>query len=158
MPCITFPSPIGTVLLVADRGVLTRLSILSADTPEDGPATSDDTVLNEAVEQLSQWFAASRQTFDLPLAPARTPRGADMRAAIAAIPFGETASYGEVARRIASGPRAIGQACRHNALPILIPCHRIIAARGELGFYSGGNGTETKRWLLAHEQRQSQHR
>ena len=73
-----------------------------------------------------------------------------LRDAIRAIPYGAQRSYGAVARTIDSGPRAIGQACRRNPMPIVIPCHRVTATGG-IGFYSGGKGVETKIWLLQHE-------
>ncbi|HWL46290.1 MAG TPA: methylated-DNA--[protein]-cysteine S-methyltransferase, partial [Sphingomonadaceae bacterium] len=89
--------------------------------------------------------------FALPLSPAGTPRGPAHRAAIMAIGYGETASYGEVARAIGSSPRAVGQACARNPLPIIVPCHRVLGAGGAIGHYSAGDGIATKCWLLSHE-------
>ena len=66
------------------------------------------------------------------------------------ISHGEALSYGALARLAQSGPRAIGQACARNPLPIIVPCHRVLGSNG-LGHYSGGDGVTTKRWLLAHE-------
>ena len=68
-----------------------------------------------------------------------------------AIPFGETRSYGALATRAGGVPRAIGQACGRNPIPIIVPCHRVVAAGGRLGGFSGGDGLPTKRRLLAHE-------
>jgi methylated-DNA-[protein]-cysteine S-methyltransferase len=108
----------------------------------------------EAIRQFHQWFAGDRQGFDLPLAPMNTPRGQDLRHAIACIPYGETASYGQLARRFDSGARAIGTACSRNPFPIIIPCHRVITANKVIGHYSAGDGTATKAWLLQFESSQ----
>ena len=68
-----------------------------------------------------------------------------------AIPYGETLSYGAVAKSLNGSPRAVGQACGKNPVPIVVPCHRILAANGRIGGFSGGDGVPTKRMLLAHE-------
>jgi methylated-DNA-[protein]-cysteine S-methyltransferase len=101
--------------------------------------------------QIQDWFAGKRKDFDLPLAPLSTPRGEALRAGIAAIVYGETLTYGELAARIGSAARAVGQACRRNPFPIIIPCHRVTSA-GPQEFYSGGEGPRTKAWLIAFEQ------
>lgn len=150
-------SPLGEIHIIADRDNLHRLTIA----PSNSEGCDDDTpdctsLLAEAVSQLSQWFVGQRRTFDLPLAPASTPRGEDLRMAIANIHYGEVASYGQLARIANSGPRAIGQACRRNPFPIIIPCHRVIAAHSQIGHYSGGNGVATKAWLLDFETIQQQ--
>jgi methylated-DNA-[protein]-cysteine S-methyltransferase len=142
-----FPSPIGPILLHAEDGVLVSIHI-AAELGGD-----EDPLLDEAAAQLSAWFAGRLHQFDLPLAEPGTPRGAAHRDAIAAIPFGDTASYGALARSIGSSPRAVGQACRRNPFPIVIPCHRVIGAAGSIGYYSGGAGIPTKLWLLEHERR-----
>lgn len=107
----------------------------------------------QAVEQLNQWFAGERTIFDVPLAPAATPRGQALRDAMIAIGYGATISHGELARAAASSARAIGQACARNPFPIIAPCHRILNADGRLGAYSAGLGPATKHWLLDHERR-----
>lgn len=143
------PSPIGTLLVTASGDLLTGLTIGAKAGAGDG---SDDTpLLREAAAQLRAWFAGERIAFTLPLAPPRTPRGPAHRAAIEAIGYGDCASYGELARRLGSSPRAVGQACARNPLPIIVPCHRVLGAKGAIGHYSGGEGVATKRWLLAHE-------
>jgi len=91
--------------------------------------------------------------FTLALAPAATPRGRALRDGMVAIPYGDTASYGDLARRLGSAPRAVGQACARNPFPIVVPCHRVLGAGGALGHYSAGDGAATKRWLLDHESR-----
>lgn len=143
-------TPIGTVRVEADGRQLLRIDIGTG--PEQ---TSSDPLLAEALAQLAAWFDSRLEAFDLPLAEPETPRGTAHRAGIAAIRFGETASYGAVARAIDSGARAVGQACRRNPFPLIIPCHRVIATGGGIGHYSAGAGIETKRWLLAFETRKA---
>lgn len=104
----------------------------------------------EAARQIDAYFRGALRQFDLPLMPAATPRGEVLRAAIVGIAFGAAASYGELAQRHGSSARAIGQACARNPLPLLVPCHRVLASTG-LGFYSAGEGVTTKRSLLDHE-------
>lgn len=141
-------TPIGTLHVTAEDGLLTR--IFFGTEPQH---SASDGLLAEALKQISAWFEGKLRAFDLPLAPPSTPRGAAHRAGIAAIGYGETASYGAVARAIASGPRAVGQACRRNPFPLVIPCHRIIGSGNALGHYSAGAGVPTKRWLLDFEER-----
>lgn len=108
----------------------------------------------EAVRQLSAWLADPAFEFGLPLAPAGTHFQRRVWAQIAAIPAGQTRSYGEVAAAIGSGPRAVGNACGANPYPIVVPCHRVVAANQALGgFGRQGAGflLEVKRWLLRHE-------
>lgn len=152
MAQLILPSPIGPILLCAEKDRLNRIRV-GVGGPDD---LDDSPLLREAAAQLAAWFTGRLTQFDLPLAPPDSPCGAAHREAIAAIPFGETASYGALARMIGSSPRAIGQACRRNPFPILIPCHRVIAAGGAIGYYSGGEGIATKRWLLEQERRVAQ--
>ncbi len=149
MSTIRVATPIGAVHLLGDDKALALVS-LHREVIGDHDAPS--ALLREAAAQIEAWFAGRLTQFDLPLHPARTERGAALRAGIAAIPHGATASYGEVAKRVGSGPRAVGQACRRNPFPILIPCHRVLGAGQSIGYYSAGDGVATKRWLLAHEQ------
>lgn len=108
----------------------------------------------EAVRQLRAWLADPRFRFALPLAPAGTPFQRRVWAGIAAIPAGATRSYGELAQDIKSSPRAIGNACGANPYPLVVPCHRVVAAGGGLGGFArhrGGFLLDVKRWLLSHE-------
>lgn len=140
-------TPIGHVRVEAEADHLTRIAIAA---PDRLIAPSSQ-ILTEACRQLAEYFARDRLSFHLPLAPAASPRGEALRAGIAAIPYGETLSYGALARLLESGPRAIGQACARNPFPIVIPCHRVLGGGGAIGHYSGGEGIVTKRALLAHE-------
>lgn len=108
----------------------------------------------EAAAQLRAWLLDARTPFSLPLAPCGTPFQQRVWQAIAAIPRGQTRSYGEVAAALASSPRAVGNACGANPYPIIVPCHRVIAARQGLGGFArqrGGFLLDVKRWLLRHE-------
>lgn len=147
------PSPIGPILLDGDAGRLDSITILPVEAPDGTGAPIAGSLLDEAGRQLTAYFAGRLDDFDLPLAPAATPRGQALRAAIVAIPIGETLSYGALARLAGSAPRAIGQACARNPFPIIIPCHRVVGSGGAIGHYSGGRGIITKTWLLDHERR-----
>jgi methylated-DNA-[protein]-cysteine S-methyltransferase len=143
-------TPIGLVELTANDAVLTGVRI----DPKDGSAghiPAGHRLLEAAAAQVWDWFAGNCKAFDLPLAPLPTPRGEALRAGIAAIGYGETLTYGQLAARIGSAPRAVGQACRRNPFPIIIPCHRVTSTGGQ-EFYSGGEGPRTKAWLIAFEQ------
>lgn len=149
MAIALFSSPIGHIRLRCDGGVLLSVDILTE--PETEIIAPPGSPAAAAARQLRAYFGDGFTDFDVPLLPLASVRGEVLRAAIVAIAPGETQSYGEVARRIASGPRAIGQACRRNPFPILVPCHRVVGSGGAIGHYSGGRGIATKTWLLDHE-------
>lgn len=139
---ISFDSPLGILAVSESDGVIVRLDWgLGEAKDEPSPA------LEAARGQLEEYFAGDRKRFDLSL----RPRGNDFQqsfyAALRAIPHGETRSYGEIAADLGVPPQAIGQACGANPIPILIPCHRVLAANG-LGGFSGKGGVETKAALL----------
>jgi methylated-DNA-[protein]-cysteine S-methyltransferase len=142
-------TPIGTVRIEGNDEVLTAIRIGDHGIPIQGSAAA----VRTAAEQLGQWFAKERETFDLALAPADTPRGEALRAGLIAVGYGETLSYGALARTLGSSPRAIGQLCARNPFPIVVPCHRVLGSGGALGAYSAGDGPKTKSWLLEHERR-----
>ncbi len=152
METLTLDSPIGPLHLAARDGHIVHLGF--------GPAPTLEHILEHALEralltraaaQIAAYFDGASAPFDLPLAAAETPFQAQVRAAMLAIPFGETRSYGEIATSIGGVPRAVGQACGANPIPIIVPCHRVLAAGGRIGGFSGGDGAPTKRKLLAHE-------
>jgi methylated-DNA-[protein]-cysteine S-methyltransferase len=107
-------------------------------------------LLVEARRQLEAYFERRLIRFDLPLRPAGSPFDKRVWEAMRQIPHGQTRSYSELAMDVASAPRAIGGACGRNPIPIVIPCHRVLA-KGGLGGYSGGAGLATKRVLLSLE-------
>lgn len=147
MPQLSLTTPLGEITLTEEEGALVALDWGRG---RDQAATP---LLREARDQLHDYFDGRRLRFDLPLAPRGTPFQRRVWAALRRIPPGETRSYADIAREIASAPRAVGQANGRNPLPILIPCHRVIAADGALGGYSGEGGAAAKRFLLAHEAR-----
>lgn len=147
MAFLAVNTPVGPLTIFTDEQ-----SIVAVDWgwPPDG-AAEDDPLLNRARDQIEAYFNGERQQFDLPLNPHGTAYQRKVWAAIAAIPHGEIRTYGDLARALDSGPRAIGAACGRNPLPILIPCHRVLASDGRLGGYSGMDGLDTKRALLSLE-------
>lgn len=146
-------SPIGPILIEGDLSHLRAIRILVEAPPDDIEAPPPGSPVAEAARQLAAYFDRRLETFDLPLAPAATPRGQALRDAMVAIPIGEMLSYGALARIAGSAPRAIGQACARNVFPVIVPCHRVVGSGGAIGHYSGGRGVITKTWLLDHERR-----
>jgi methylated-DNA-[protein]-cysteine S-methyltransferase len=129
---------------------ITEIAYLEPQT-EIAPKTP---LAKDAVRQVRAWLKDSRFAFGLPLAPAGTHFQRRVWEQIAAIPAGQTRSYGEVAAAIHSGPRAVGNACGANQYPIVVPCHRVVAANNGLGGFArqrGGFLLDIKRWLLTHE-------
>jgi methylated-DNA-[protein]-cysteine S-methyltransferase len=144
------PAPFGAVGICTDGDSVTSLVFLDHGVPALAPR---DEPAREACRQLSAYFADPEHRFDLPLRPVGTAYQRRVWAAIAAVPCGETSTYGELAQALGSVPRAVGQACGANAYPLAIPCHRVVAASGLGGFahHTGGFLTGIKRWLLRHE-------
>jgi methylated-DNA-[protein]-cysteine S-methyltransferase len=143
----TIATPIGAVTIQGADDVVHSIHLTGAGELRAGQAAA----VREAAAQLTAYFAGRLRAFDLPLAAAASPRGAVLREAIVAIGYGDTASYGAIARQIGSSARALGQACARNPFPLVVPCHRVLQAGGVLGPYSAGEGPVTKRWLLAFE-------
>jgi methylated-DNA-[protein]-cysteine S-methyltransferase len=141
---ISFDSPIGRLEIAEQADAIIAIR-WGADA--DGEPTP---LLCEAQRQLAAYFGGRVRRFDLPLAPSGSPFERRVWTAMQAIPYGETRRYGELAMELGSAPRAIGRACGRNPIPIVIPCHRVLA-RGGIGGYSGGAGLVTKRALLALE-------
>jgi methylated-DNA-[protein]-cysteine S-methyltransferase len=149
-----FDSPIGRLLLTTDGTALTGLYMeVSRKAQSTEGWVEDDSVgpLAETVRQLTEYFAGTRREFDLPLRLAGTAFQQRVWRELTEIPYGETWSYGQLAKRInkPSASRAVGLANGRNPISILVPCHRVIGANGSLTGYGGG--LERKQWLLAHE-------
>jgi methylated-DNA-[protein]-cysteine S-methyltransferase len=146
-------SPIGRLLLAGDGASLIHVCFQSGPRPQQ-PAEDwvvDASPFRLAIAQLDEYFAGKRRQFDLPLAPRGTEFQRRVWRALREIPYGQTVSYGELARRIGkpNASRAVGLANGANPLPIIVPCHRVIGADGSLtGF---GGGLPIKRTLLALE-------
>lgn len=136
---------------VATRGDrVAEIRYLPPDAPLQAPVNA---LAERAARALERYRADPDARFDLPLAVEGTPFQRRLWEALCGIPRGKTLTYGELARRLGAEPRAAGQACGDNRLPIVIPCHRVVAANGIGGFAhaTGGYLIEAKRWLLAHE-------
>ncbi|HEX7348739.1 MAG TPA: methylated-DNA--[protein]-cysteine S-methyltransferase [Rhodanobacteraceae bacterium] len=148
-------TPIGPLLLASDGEALVEVFLpargkLAAPPTDAMPSTRK---LHAALRQLTEYFAGTRREFDLPLHPSGTPFQLEVWGALLTIPYGETVSYAEIARRIGRprAVRAVGAANGANPLSIIVPCHRVIGSHGDLVGYGGG--LPIKRWLLAHERR-----
>ncbi len=148
-------TPIGTVTVEGDSGAVTRIAILAEKCGESRIEAPPTSPVAMAAEQLHAYFAGECQAFDLPLVALSSARGEALRAAIASVPYGETLTYGTLAKAHDSGARAVGGACAHNPYPIVIPCHRVTSSGGAKENYSAGEGPVTKAWLIAHEARHS---
>ena len=147
-------SPIGRIELVGNGDVVTRLTIeRDGRLPSDGEPEQRDPVLETAITQLAEYFAGDRQDFDVPVALPGTEFQRDIWARLQAIPFGSVVGYGEPGRETARPPagRAVGGAGGANPVPLLVPCHRVLASDGRITGYSAGEGVATKAWLLDHE-------
>ena len=140
-------TPIGLVVIEGDHAVIHRLRLMAVGVPPIGRAPA----VLETATQIEAYFAGRLRAFDLPLAPAATPRGNVLRQAIVDVGYGKTTNYGGLAMLTGSSARALGQACARNPFPIVVPCHRVLTAGGALGPYSAGEGPATKRWLLRFE-------
>jgi methylated-DNA-[protein]-cysteine S-methyltransferase len=153
--CDQLDTPIGPLLLVSDGDGLVEIGLphASAAPPPPAGSQSSKTKLHAAARQLDEYFAGTRQQFELPLRPSGTPFQLEVWGALLTIPYGETTSYAEIARRIRRprAVRAVGAANGANPLAIIVPCHRVIGSNGDLVGYGGG--LPIKRWLLAHERR-----
>ena len=152
-------SPIGRLMLTTDGTALTGLYMnLYRNKPSKLPGLGDDWIQNATIDplpaaarQLKEYFAGKRREFDLPLRMAGTEFQQSVWRELTKIPFGETRSYGHLAKRLnnPNGSRAVGLANGRNPIAIIVPCHRVIGADGSLtGF---GGGLDRKEWLLTHE-------
>lgn len=134
----------GDITIFEDAG-----AIVSLDwgwVPEQVPSA----LLEHARAQLDAYFDGELKAFDLPLAPMGTTYRRAVWQALCDIPYGQTRSYQDIAAVVGGSARSVGQANGHNPIPLIIPCHRVVAS-SHIGGYSGGDGLPTKRWLLALE-------
>ena len=150
---MTVRSPVGPLQLYAEDAKLVWLRLPDRRGPvgADAAVAARDDVLVRAAAQLAEYFAGTRRVFELPLAPPGTAFQSQVWRALLKIPFGDTRSYGQLARtlRRPSASRAVGAANGSNPIAIIVPCHRVIGSSGALTGYGGG--LDMKRWLLAHE-------
>lgn len=148
-------TPIGPLLLVADGEGLVYIGLPRGGVAQTAAADArpGKAKLHAVARQLDEYFTGTRRQFEVPLHPSGTPFQLEVWGALLAIPYGETASYADIARRIGRprAVRAVGAANGANPLSIIVPCHRVIGSHGDLVGYGGG--LPAKRWLLAHERR-----
>ena len=144
-------TPFAVLGIRAAAGVVTTIEYL----PRSERAKPPDNALAERVmRQLERYFADPEFRFTLPLAAAGTPFRERIREALNAIPVGESRTYGELARRLHTAPRAVGGACGANDIALVVPCHRVVGSQGSLGGFMhaiDGDPLAIKRWLLTHE-------
>lgn len=145
-------APFGRLRLTVETNCLTGIEFMPEDTPlSESPVAG---VMRDTIDQLKYYFADPTYVFDVKCLLRGTPYQQHVWAQIANIPSGQTRCYHEIATVLSSSPRAVGGACGRNPLPIVIPCHRVVAANGLGGFSQTQGGSwlmEIKRWLLRHE-------
>lgn len=144
MPQLSLHTPVGDLTVSEEDGAVVALDW------GWGRDQTETPLLRAARTQLHDYFDGLRTEFDLPLAPAGSAYRQRVWAALRRIPYGQTRSYADIAREAGGSPRSVGGANGANPIPILIPCHRVLATTG-IGGYSGGDGLATKRALLAIE-------
>ncbi|MZR29790.1 methylated-DNA--[protein]-cysteine S-methyltransferase [Sneathiella litorea] len=144
MAQLSLHSPVGDLTVTEEEG-----KIISLDwgwVPEKWQASTP--LLERAIDQLNRYFDGEIGDFDLPVAPPGTEFQKKVWAEMLKIPSGQIKTYGEIAKTLNSAAQPVGTACGANPIPIIIPCHRILAAGGKMGGYSGDGGLETKKALL----------
>lgn len=146
MPQLSLHSPLGDLTISAEDGAIVAVDWGWGRDQDRTP------LLEEARRQMQAYFDGRLSRFDLALSPAGSAYRRRVWAALCDIPPGQTRTYGEIARVVGGAARSVGQANGANPIPVLIPCHRVIAAAG-IGGYSGGEGLTTKRFLLQLEAR-----
>lgn len=152
-----FPTPLGSLKLEFLGNELSSLSVTENPSVKeqilDLKQEHENKVRENTLSQLDNYFSSSKSFLTIPLAPQGTPFQRSVWQELREIPLGETRTYGDIANKLNSSPRAVGNACRKNPIQIIIPCHRIISAKG-IGGYAGeteGRQLNIKRWLLKHE-------
>ena len=145
------PSPVGLLGLQIGEEAIQRLLYLEKSLPKRMPRTG---LAKETVLQLNAYFKSPNFQFELPLAAPGPPFQKRVWNALCSIDSGMTVTYGELAKQLDTGARAVGNACRNNPIVLIVPCHRVVRADG-LGGYAGRMGrneiVDRKRWLLKHE-------
>ncbi len=138
-------TPVGILSAFDEGGKIVAVEWGRVPEPDPSPLTK------EAARQLTAYFDGKLQIFDLPL----DPHGSAFQRAVCfemcRIPYGERLTYGDIAKTLGKPAQAVGSACGHNPIPIIIPCHRVVGSDGSMTGFSGGEGVETKVWLLQHE-------
>ncbi|PCI52006.1 MAG: cysteine methyltransferase [Alphaproteobacteria bacterium] len=142
MAQLSFHSPVGDMTFSEEKGKIVALDWGWS------PLSEETVFLKKAKQQLDDYFDGLNPVFSLALAVNGTDFQKRVWQAMVSIPYGKTMTYGEISHMIGSHPRAVGTACGLNPVPIIIPCHRVMGRHGKLTGYSGGEGIETKKFLL----------
>jgi len=149
---ININSPIGEIKVTVSGGALTNIQLRpkNADTQPDAKQIN---LIKNIIRQIENYFDNATSSFNLPLAPQGTTFQQKVWKSLQDIPPGETRTYAELAKQLNTSARAIGNACRANPIPIIIPCHRIVGAKNAGGFMgeTAGASLDIKKWLLQHE-------
>ncbi|MCW8861504.1 MAG: methylated-DNA--[protein]-cysteine S-methyltransferase [Rhodospirillales bacterium] len=145
MSHISTHTPFGELTLFEEDGAIIAIEWGRAPDGRETP------LLKKAVRQIGEYLDGRRDAFDLPLNPNGTDFQKKVWSALGRIPKGKTRTYGDVAKELKSGARAVGTACARNPIALVIPCHRVVAANGVIGNYTGAEGPETKRAILRFE-------
>lgn len=151
---LRFRSPVGRLEVRSRDGAVVALAVeRDGRLPGDGDDERPDDLLRATQRQVSDWFAGVRREFDLPLRPTGTPFQLGVWAALRAVPWGRTTTYGALGAAVGrpQAGRAVGRAVASNPMPLLVPCHRVLGRTGGLTGYTVGSGVRTKAWLLGHE-------
>lgn len=143
---------IGTLLVAETNNHITHVTWIG-EACESLPSEPQTPLLAEAARQLQAYGDGDLQAFDLPLKPEGSAFQQSVWQQMQRIPYGETRTYGDLAKALNSAARAVGRACGANPIPIIIPCHRVMGQNGKLTGFSGGEGVATKAELLALERR-----
>lgn len=145
-------TPWGVVGIHCADDLLTGIAFLAQDCKEQLPC---DAFAREVCAQLSAYFESANFQFDLPLKLSGTKHQLKVWQALCEIPCGAVKTYGDIASMLHSSPRAVGQACGNNPVPIVIPCHRVVSKAGLGGFMhrADSGALNIKQWLLTHERR-----
>jgi methylated-DNA-[protein]-cysteine S-methyltransferase len=141
-PQLSCPSPVGDLTVSEDDGAIVSLDF------GRGMTQTRTALLDNAVAQLTAYFDGAMTDFDLPLSPRGTAFQKNVWDLMCAIPYGRTRAYADLAHDLKSAARAVGGACGANPVPVIIPCHRVLASSGKIGGFSGGEGIPTKVALL----------
>ena len=144
MPETFVETPVGPLCVVQDGDAITALDWRRG-------AQDRSAVLDQAHAQLLAYFVGELTVFDLPLQVEASPFVQSVCQEMQAIPFGETVTYGDIAKSLSCAAQPVGRACGANPIPVIIPCHRVMGANGKLTGFSGMGGVETKVALLRHE-------
>ncbi len=149
------PTPFGKIECISNSQALLKINLNAS-----ANATKPKTALEKKLQaQLESFFEGERRTFSIPLMIESSAFQARVCQALQKIPLGTTVTYGALARQLGSSPRAVGGGCRRNPIPLIIPCHRVVASEG-IGGFSGttsGKLVSAKQWLLNHEQEVASH-